>query len=105
MSKRLAIETNQCYIQLNMSNKNKNVGYHLKEIPKGQVGEISKIKEEILELEDALDQNVKIMALVELSDLYGSIELFLEKHFPDIKMDDLKKMSDVTQRAFKNGRR
>jgi len=88
-----------------MSNKDKKIGYHLYDIPKGEIGEISKIKEEILELEDANKQGCKIMALVELSDLYGSIELYLEKHFPDIKMEDLKKMSEVTQRAFKNGRR
>lgn len=80
-------------------------GYHLKSIKKGTIGELSKIREEIEELEDANQQGVKIMELVELSDLYGSIELYLEKHFPNIKMEDLKKMSDVTQRAFKNGRR
>ena len=85
--------------------KEKKIGYHLKEIKKGTIGEISKIKEEIEELEDAINQDAKIMALVELSDLYGSIELYLEKHFPNIKMEDLKKMSMITQRAFKNGRR
>lgn len=85
--------------------KNKKIGYHLKEIKKGEIGEISKIKEEIEELEDAVKQDVKIMALVELSDLYGSIELYLKRHFPDTTMEDLKKMSEVTQRAFRNGRR
>jgi hypothetical protein len=85
--------------------KKQKIGYHLKEIKKGQIGEISKIKEEIEELEDAMKQDAKIMALVELSDLYGSIELYLEKHFPDVTMEDLKKMSHITQRAFRNGRR
>jgi len=83
----------------------KKIGYHLKSIKKGSIGELSKIREEIEELEDANQQGVKIMELVELSDLYGSIELYLKKHFPNITMEDLKKMSDVTQRAFKNGRR
>lgn len=83
----------------------KDIGYHIRKIKKGQIGEISKIKEEIEELEDAIDQNARIMALVELSDLYGSIQLYLEKHFPDIKMKDLEKMSLITQRAFKNGKR
>ena len=83
----------------------KKIGYHLKSIKKGFIGELSKIREEIEELEDANQQGVKIMELVELSDLYGSIELYLKKHFPNITMEDLKKMSDVTQRAFKNGRR
>lgn len=80
-------------------------GYHLKKIKKGTLGEISKIREEIEELEDATAQGVKIMALVELADLYGSIELYLKKHHPSISMEDLKKMSEVTQRAFKNGKR
>ena len=80
-------------------------GYHLREIPRGEIGEISKIKEELAELEDALEQKNKIMALVELSDLYGSIELFLKKHFPNTSMKDLKIMSKTTQRAFKNGHR
>lgn len=126
-------------------------GYHINEIKKGTVGEVSKIVEEIYEYEDAVLQGVKIMALVELSDLIGAIELHWEKYkneeidsvyveleledyinvfknkkslsksdkvnllmditrvlnrdFPGITLDDLKKMSFVTQRAFINGRR
>ena len=48
-------------------------GYHLRKIAKGSPGEASKIKEELEEFLDAVDQGVKIMALVELSDLYGAI--------------------------------
>ena len=80
-------------------------GYHIRKITRGKIGEVSKIKEEIEELEDALEQKNKIMALVELSDLYGAIDLFLKKHFPDTTMKDLKIMSETTQRAFKNGHR
>lgn len=80
-------------------------GYHLKPIAKGQIGESSKIKEEVEELIDAEEQGAKIMALVELSDLYGAIELYLEKHHPDTTMNDLKVMSEITQRAFKSGER
>lgn len=83
----------------------KKPGYHLKKIKKGKIGEVSKIQEEVDELKDALDQKNKIMALVELSDLYGSIDLFLKKHFPDLSMNDLKIMSETTQRAFVNGHR
>lgn len=79
--------------------------YHIREINRGIFGEISKIKEEVEELEDALEQGVAIMALVELSDLYGAIEGFLEKEFPGISMEDLAEMSLVTQRAFKDGTR
>lgn len=85
--------------------KNKKIGYHLKNIKKGQIGEISKIKEEVEELEDAMKQNAKIMALVELSDLYGSIDLYLKKYFPGTTMKDLEIMSKITQRAFINGKR
>jgi hypothetical protein len=83
----------------------KDYGYHKKQIKKGTLGEFSKIKEELEELEDALDQNNNIMALVELSDLYGSIKLFLEKHHPSITMEDLKEMNEATTRSFKLGHR
>lgn len=79
-------------------------GYHLRDIKKGQIGELSKIEEEIEELKDALEQDCKIMALVELSDLYGAIELYAEKHF-SMTIEDLKSMSRITRRAFESGAR
>lgn len=82
-----------------------NIGYHLTEIKKGVVGESSKILEEVHELLDAEAQGSKIMALAELSDLYGAIEMYLLQNHPDIEMDDLKIMSQITTRAFENGRR
>lgn len=81
------------------------MGYHVMPIAKGQVGELSKIQEELSELKDATAQDSKIMALVELSDLYGAIELYIEKHFPDFTMEDLKVMSNITRRVFENGER
>jgi hypothetical protein len=81
------------------------MGYHIKKIKKGQIGESSKIKEEVEELIDSENQSCKIMALVELSDIYGAIELYLQKHYPSLSMADLKKMSDITQRAFRDGSR
>lgn len=80
-------------------------GYHLEEIPKGKLGESSKLLEEVLELMDAEKQQCKIMALVELSDLYGAINLYLKANHPSVSMADLEKMSEITQRAFVNGRR
>lgn len=80
-------------------------GYHTSYIPKGTLGELSKIREELLELEDAARQGVVIMELVELSDLIGAISLYLEGHHPSIGVDDLIKMSEVTKRAFRNGTR
>jgi hypothetical protein len=82
-----------------------NPGYHLNVIPKGEVGESSKILEEVLELQDAEAQGAKIMELVELSDLIGAVALYLEKHHPDTSIEDLIIMSHITRRAFKNGRR
>ena len=81
------------------------MGYHLRKIKKGTFGEISKIEEELDELKEALEQDNKIMAMCELSDVYGSLEGYLEKHFPDLTMEDLKTMSDATIRAFKDGDR
>lgn len=79
-------------------------GYHLAPISKGTLGELSKVKEEIQELEDAIMQDSKILAGHELSDLYGALEAYASKTF-NLTMDDLKKMSDITKRAFKNGHR
>jgi len=88
-----------------MTNKAQGPGYHLTQIPKGVIGESSKILEEIYELIDAENQDCRLMALIELSDLYGAITLYLEKHYPGITMADLAKMSSITQRAFINGAR
>jgi hypothetical protein len=80
-------------------------GYHLMQFPRGEYGELSKIQEELNEITDSVCQDCKIMALVELSDLYGAIEGYLEKHHPDITMEDLRKMSAITKRAFRSGAR
>lgn len=79
-------------------------GYHKNKINRGEIGELSKIQEELEELKDAIDQDCKIMAMLELSDLYGAIELFAQKHY-GITMDDIKRMSEITQRAFISGAR
>lgn len=83
----------------------KKPGYHIREIKKGVLGEASKVMEECEEFMDAVEQDVDIMALVELSDLLGAISAYLDKHHPSITMDDLHKMRETTERAFKNGRR
>lgn len=79
------------------------MGYHINKIERGVFGEFSKIKEEFLEAEDALQQGNKVMALVELSDLIGAIEAYCSKH--NITLDDLLKMKDATKRAFTDGMR
>ena len=78
-------------------------GYHLTKIPKGELGKLSKIQEELLELQDAEMQECKVMQLVELSDLYGAVEAYASQL--GATMADLKCFSDITKRAFHNGRR
>ena len=80
-----------------------NNGYHLTNFPKGILGEISKIEEELNELKDAEKQKSKVMMMIELSDLYGAIEEYCIKN--NLTMEDLKIFSDITKRAFKNGHR
>jgi hypothetical protein len=81
------------------------MGYHLTEIINGKYGEVSKIQEELDELKDAIEQGNKIMALVELSDILGAIQGYLENYFPDITLEDLHKMTNATNRAFQDGTR
>lgn len=81
------------------------VGYHKNAIARGVFGDDSKIYEEIDEFADALDQGVKVMALVELSDVIGAIKGYLAKHHPSITLDDLIAMAEVTERAFTAGAR
>ncbi len=78
-------------------------GYHIKQIKKGTLGELSKIQEELDEAVDAQEQGVKIMLLVELSDLIGAVKAVAEKN--GSSLEDLIKMQQVTERAFKSGRR
>lgn len=80
-----------------------NVGYHVNTITKGVLGESSKLREEIEELIDAEEQGAKIMALLELADLYGAIEAYLEKHYVSFTMEDLRSMATLTKRAFISG--
>lgn len=79
------------------------LGYHTIEIKKGILGKTSKIQEELDELKDAEKQQSKIMMMVELADLYGAIEEYCKEQ--NITIEDLKIFSDITKRAFKNGRR
>lgn len=82
-----------------------NPGYHKREIPKGEVGELTKVYEELLEAFEAEEQGVGLMTLVELSDMLGAVKSFLAQHYPSVTIDDLLKMTEVTQRAFTSGRR
>lgn len=80
------------------------MGYHKRSITKGNFGDFSKIEEEWQELLDSREQGCKIMELCELSDLYGAISGYVQKHY-GINMDDIKQMSELTASAFKDGSR
>jgi hypothetical protein len=80
-------------------------GYHVTKISKGVIGELSKIQEELDELKDAELQNCSVMQLVELSDLIGAIDAYMEHRFPRITIHDLEMFANITKRAFVNGHR
>jgi hypothetical protein len=79
------------------------MGYHLKEIPKGKLGEISKIKEEFEELVDANEQKNSILEICELADLLGAIEAYAKKW--NLSLGDLNKMKESNRKAFEDGTR
>jgi len=80
-------------------------GYHKREINKGVIGELSKVYEEVEEVKDAEDQQNTLMVLIELADVIGAIGMYLEKQHPSISIDDLLKMSKLTNDVFKRGYR
>lgn len=82
-----------------------NPGYHERAIPRGEVGELSKVLEEALEALEAESQNADVMVLVELSDLLGAVNAYLAKHHPSLTLEDLLTFSAITKRAFESGRR
>jgi NTP pyrophosphatase (non-canonical NTP hydrolase) len=87
-------------------NMTENPGYHLTEIPRGEYGEISKILEEAAELKDAMEQGNKLMVLIELADLLGAVDGYLDRYYGDkMTIDNLITMADATKRVFKYGHR
>lgn len=80
------------------------MGYHKVEIPKGILGEHSKINEEIAELTDAIQQDCKVLIICELCDLIGAIEAYSEQKF-NLTLNDLIKMKDLTKSSFIEGKR
>lgn len=81
-------------------------GYHLRDIKKGVLGELSKVAEELEEAMDAEEQGNRVMVLNELSDMIGAIHAYLLKKYGDtIFVSDLVRMSEATRRAFQSGRR
>lgn len=79
------------------------MGYHKTEIEKGTIGHFSKIKEEFQEAEDAFNQNDEILIIVEMADMVGAIEEYIKRW--NLDLTSLKKFSDKTKSAFKDGTR
>ena len=79
------------------------MGYHRIQIPKGTLGEFSKISEEYLELFDAVEQDNKILEICEMCDLVGAIEAYANKF--NLTLDDIIKMKDANKCAFEDGTR
>lgn len=79
------------------------MGYHTTDIKKGVLGQASKIQEELDELIDAEKQGCKILAMVELSDLYGALEACAASY--GVTMKDLSQMAALTKSAFESGHR
>lgn len=80
------------------------MGYHKREIERGEYYEFSKIKEEFEELEDAYEQDDKVLQLCEMSDMMGAVEGYLERHFR-MELNDLIKFKEKTKSAFVSGKR
>jgi hypothetical protein len=85
------------------ADRRRNMGYHKVEIKRGVLGEISKIQEELDELQDAEGQHVRLLMLCELADLVGAIDHYLRVNFPDWGINDLHHMALLTQ-EHKEGR-
>ena len=77
--------------------------WHKKEISKGVLGELSKIREELEEAEDALEQDQILMLLFELSDICGAAGLVAEKLTNGaFNIDELVKFSKLRTKVAKN---
>lgn len=70
---------------------------------RGVLGEPSKIREELEELEDAIEQGCKILVLCELADIYGALEA-VANHY-GVSVTDVAQMAELTKSAFLDGTR
>lgn len=77
------------------------MSYHKIKIHKHSVESIFKLQEEFFEYLDAVANNNPVMAVQELSDLYGCLENEITKY--GMSMGDLSKMSDLTKSVFTSG--
>jgi len=79
-------------------------GYHLRDLPRSPHGSAGKVVEEALELAEAVEQGASIMALCECADVVSALRGYLRAEHGE-SFEDVVKMADVTERAFRSGRR
>ncbi len=75
--------------------------WHKRKIVKGNLGEISKIQEEVEEALDAEEQGQKVMLLIELADIVGATGLVAEKY--GMTLDDLVAFAKLRSEVMRNG--
>lgn len=73
--------------------------WHKRKIKKGIIGQLSKIKEELEEAEDALEQNQPVMLIFELCDIVGAAGCVAEKY--GLTLDDLVRFSKLRNQVLK----
>lgn len=73
--------------------------WHTRAIKKGELGELSKIEEELEEAKDAQEQGQDFMLLFELSDIIGACGLVAQKY--GMTLDQLVKFSKLRSQVAK----
>ena len=73
--------------------------WHVKEIQKGELGQLSKVREELDEALDAEEQGQDLMLLFELSDIIGACGLVAAKY--GMNLDQLVKFSKLRSEVAK----
>lgn len=83
----------------------KRKGYHEDfNIPKSVFGSFEKVLEEVWEIRDAVYQDNNLLICCEMADLIGAIDEYSSSNF-GLGIEDLRKMAQLTKRAFEAGSR
>ena len=69
------------------------MGFHTRTITQGVYGELSKVREELEEAEDAMEQGQKLILFTELADIVGAVEGVALAH--GITLEDLLKYARI----------
>ena len=72
--------------------------WHVRKIERGVYGELSKVREELEEAEDSIEQNQPVMLIFELSDIIGACGGVAAKY--GLTLDDLVTFSKLRSRVL-----